>query len=118
MIIFKQNFKTGGVKMPGKKEEQGQYCQCCGRKFYPKTGSKICKLCQQGIIAKKVIPDPKAKRNNKKDKKVCLRCDQEFNSDGIYNRICPNCSKRQDNHEPNQGKDFTETETLLMRWRS
>lgn len=27
----------------------------------------------------------------KKTKRVCLRCDSEFPSDGIYNRICPNC---------------------------
>jgi hypothetical protein len=32
-----------------------------------------------------------AKRKRKQSKRVCLRCDREFLSDGIYNRICPNC---------------------------
>lgn len=31
------------------------------------------------------------RRKKKKDKRVCLRCDREFMSEGIYNRICPNC---------------------------
>ncbi len=31
------------------------------------------------------------RRKKKKTKRVCLRCDREFMSDGIYNRICPNC---------------------------
>ena len=31
------------------------------------------------------------RRKKKKIKRVCLRCDREFMSDGIYNRICPNC---------------------------
>ncbi len=28
----------------------------------------------------------------KKTKRICLRCDREFMSEGIYNRICPNCT--------------------------
>ncbi len=31
------------------------------------------------------------RRKKKKTKRVCLRCDREFYSEGIYNRICPNC---------------------------
>jgi Zn finger protein HypA/HybF involved in hydrogenase expression len=31
------------------------------------------------------------RRKKRKTKRVCLRCDREFMSDGIYNRICPNC---------------------------
>jgi hypothetical protein len=39
-----------------------------------------------------------AKRKSKqKTKRVCLRCDREFMSDGIYNRICPNCQNANSN---------------------
>ena len=31
------------------------------------------------------------RRKKRKNKRTCLRCDREFQSDGIYNRICPNC---------------------------
>lgn len=31
------------------------------------------------------------KKKKKTTKRVCLRCDREFDSEGIYNRICPNC---------------------------
>lgn len=31
------------------------------------------------------------RRKKRKTKRVCLRCDREFMSEGIYNRICPNC---------------------------
>ena len=31
------------------------------------------------------------RRKKRKSKRVCLRCDREFMSEGIYNRICPNC---------------------------
>jgi hypothetical protein len=27
----------------------------------------------------------------KKRRRICLRCDREFISAGVYNRICPNC---------------------------
>jgi hypothetical protein len=30
-------------------------------------------------------------RMPKKSKHICLRCDREFMSGGIWNRICPNC---------------------------
>ncbi|MFC1599028.1 hypothetical protein ACFL2U_03435 [Patescibacteria group bacterium] len=33
----------------------------------------------------------------KKTKRTCLRCDREFLSDGIYNRICPNCRESNSN---------------------
>ena len=33
------------------------------------------------------------------DKKVCLRCDREFMSEGIYNRVCPTCRDRNENHD-------------------
>ncbi len=31
------------------------------------------------------------RKKKKKNKRVCLRCDRVFMSEGIYNRICPNC---------------------------
>ena len=31
------------------------------------------------------------RRKRKKTNRVCLKCDREFMSDGIYNRICSNC---------------------------
>jgi len=31
------------------------------------------------------------RKKKKKNKRVCLRCDREFMSEGIYNRVCPNC---------------------------
>jgi hypothetical protein len=31
------------------------------------------------------------RRRKKKTRRTCLRCDREFLSEGIYNRICPNC---------------------------
>lgn len=33
------------------------------------------------------------RRAKKKTKRTCLRCDEEFTSGGIYNRICPKCTK-------------------------
>ncbi len=27
------------------------------------------------------------------EKKKCLKCDKEFNSDGAFNRLCPTCRK-------------------------
>jgi len=37
---------------------------------------------------------------NGKDMRTCLRCDREFESDGIYNRICPNCKNSNANISP------------------
>jgi predicted RNA-binding Zn-ribbon protein involved in translation (DUF1610 family) len=31
------------------------------------------------------------RRKKRKTKRTCLRCDRQFLSEGIYNRICPNC---------------------------
>ena len=33
----------------------------------------------------------KKKRKKKFDSRTCLKCDRDFMSEGIYNRICPNC---------------------------
>ncbi len=30
-------------------------------------------------------------KKRRKSKKGCLRCDKDFKSQGIYNRICPEC---------------------------
>jgi len=35
-----------------------------------------------------------------KDFRTCLRCDRDFESDGIYNRICPNCRSSNANISP------------------
>jgi len=40
---------------------------------------------------------PKKKWRKKKDKRVCLRCQKDFLSEGIHNRICSNCNKTNDN---------------------
>jgi len=51
-----------------------------------------------------------ARRRKKKTKRVCLRCDREFMSDGIYNRICPNCRESNANtgiiHPPDSVPDY------------
>lgn len=52
-----------------------------------KTGTKTAKKKKNNQFKK----PGKARSRKKKDKRVCLRCDREFMSDGIYNRICPNC---------------------------
>jgi hypothetical protein len=31
------------------------------------------------------------RKKRKQSTRTCLRCDREFMSDGIYNRICSNC---------------------------
>lgn len=31
------------------------------------------------------------RRKRKLTKRSCLRCDRDFMSDGIHNRVCPNC---------------------------
>jgi len=36
------------------------------------------------------------KRKRKKSKQNCLRCDREFPSEGINNRVCPNCRESND----------------------
>jgi len=36
------------------------------------------------------------KRKRKKSKRTCLRCDRKFLSEGIYNRVCPNCRESND----------------------
>ena len=38
-----------------------------------------------------------AKKRKEKTKRTCLRCDRDFMSDGIYNRICPNCRQSNEN---------------------
>jgi len=35
------------------------------------------------------------RRKKKKTRRACLRCDREFMSEGIFNRICPNCKKNE-----------------------
>lgn len=37
------------------------------------------------------------KRRKKKTKRTCLRCDKEFMSEGIYNRICHSCREANTN---------------------
>ena len=83
------------------KQENGRnkkICQCCHRIFWPKTDSDTCLLCQNVLLSnnpclpqKSAEQDEKTKKSKKKDKRVCLRCQKEFDSDGIYNRICKNC---------------------------
>ncbi len=54
------------------------------------------------------------RRKKKKDKRVCLRCDREFMSEGIYNRICPNCQESNSNLAPSaEAKSSTNYETDL-----
>ena len=30
-------------------------------------------------------------KKKKKSKRICLRCDREFMSEGPFNRVCPGC---------------------------
>jgi|GEM_PF-2799566 len=44
---------------------------------------------------------PANMRKKKKEKRTCLRCDKEFLSEGIHNRICHNCRDSNANvHSP------------------
>jgi Zn finger protein HypA/HybF involved in hydrogenase expression len=36
----------------------------------------------------------KGRKPKKKIKRVCLRCDRAFISDGLYNRVCPKCTEK------------------------
>ncbi|OGY42071.1 MAG: hypothetical protein A2Y82_02280 [Candidatus Buchananbacteria bacterium RBG_13_36_9] len=40
------------------------------------------------------------KRKKKKIKRVCLRCQKEFMSEGVFNKICPNCRTLNENVSP------------------
>jgi Zn finger protein HypA/HybF involved in hydrogenase expression len=57
-------------------------------------------LCYGGVMAKR--------RKKRKSKRVCLRCDREFQSDGIYNRICPNCQESNANIAIHQAEPVSE----------
>jgi len=76
-------------------------CNVCGiekpiTEFYKhpttKDGYKSkCKICYNGKIYR-----PKAKKIKKKlnkNEKYCLKCEEVFISEGMFNRICPSCKK-------------------------
>jgi len=52
------------------------------------------------------------RRKKKKTKRTCLRCDREFMSDGIYNRICANCRESNANiaMHSNDSSDYPSVE--------
>ena len=52
----------------------------CGERFKPHNSRHMkCKTCA------------KPKPRSKKAKRICLKCGDDFPSDGIYNRICNGC---------------------------
>lgn len=96
------------TKAPKEKQPklEAKYCDICGRKFYPRTESTTCILCKEGLTVgiealikaetptQNSEPNPASGRKSKQanqTKRVCLRCQKDFMSDGIYNRICKNC---------------------------
>lgn len=103
----KQKRKGWVEKKPPKQktaELEAKNCDICGRKFYPRTDSTTCILCKEGVITEKqkISPPPaptqtpstasgRKPKKAKQTKRICLRCDREFLSDGIYNRTCKNC---------------------------
>jgi hypothetical protein len=44
----------------------------------------------------------KGMTTNRKEKKICLRCNKKFSSDGDYNRICNACSTINEHMQKNQ----------------
>ncbi|OGY42070.1 MAG: hypothetical protein A2Y82_02275 [Candidatus Buchananbacteria bacterium RBG_13_36_9] len=87
-------------------------CQNCQRVFWPKTDSDTCLLCQQGLIVKTTIKSEPEKPDTS-GFRTCLRCLKEFESAGIYNRICPNCRNSNANvsvlAEPNYPYKLSDT---------
>ncbi len=76
-----------------KKQPPSQTCQNCGRKFWPKTDSDTCLLCLNGIIKPqgKNIPVltelDKAKQENQKDKRPCLRCQRGYKGSKLVGEL-------------------------------
>lgn len=59
------------------------------------------------------------RRKKRKTKRTCLRCDRDFMSDGIYNRICPNCRESNANIAlyPYDSADYPQGDTSNRRDR-
>jgi len=46
------------------------------------------------VKVKRKFVRKKGRRPKKKVKRICLRCDRYFISEGIYNRVCPKCREK------------------------
>ncbi len=74
--------------------QKNKRCKKCNRLFNPKQDSDICKICAEKPMGKK------EQRKAQQSTRICLRCDKPFLSDGIFNRICPNCRESNANISP------------------
>jgi Zn finger protein HypA/HybF involved in hydrogenase expression len=67
------------------------------RKKYKREGTK-----RSAVFKRGAVHDRKIKKNLSKRK--CLSCEEEFNSEGIHNRICPLCKGTE---EWEMGNDYS-----------
>jgi len=92
-------------KAQKKQEGTERTCKLCKREYIfdgKAVFERICPGCFQlaltldDYLAENAESENEDQRKSK-GKRVCLKCDEEFDSEGIYNRIYPSCREKNAN---------------------